>query len=630
MGCKWIKCNHHIAIEDKEEILHPSAEEVFSFVTGENIEYAFQNPVDVFQSIHFSQIGSPAKCRVYSDSNGTIWLEIYAIRKNQKWQLDVIQGHIIDHCISDKEWFYISNDLSSLETFLNNAGIETAGEISKGQYISLLRQEFFSKNQEIQYDVDPTAFSLIKNVIDVPKGLCANLYQYQKTGCFWIIEMLNASHGCILGDEMGLGKTLQVIAVFQHMKETGSMPVLVVAPVSLLENWRRECLRFAPKLDVYLHHGAKRTGRAYELIKHDVVIISYNTAVSDLSLLKMIQWNCVVLDEAQNIKNPESDRAKSVKAITRNNGIAVTGTPFENHITDIWSIVDFIIPGLLGSLSDFTQSVSDDVLGAEKLEPILSPILLRRLVSDVAVDLPEKIIIPQPMLMSDDERMEYEQYRREARDVANMTSVSVGVLQKLRMFCTHRLLCRQDKTGDPAETSVKYQRFCELIEEIIAQKEKVIVFTSFKKMFEIISDDIPRRFSVPVDCINGDTPVEDRQKIVDWFNGYSNPAVLVLNPRAAGTGLNITGANHVIHYNLEWNPALEDQASARAFRRGQEKTVFIYRLFYEGTVEQVVNERIERKRTVSSTVVVGTDGNSDQNDIIRALELVPALLEKGR
>lgn len=629
MEYRWIKIEHHIALEGKDEILHPTAEEVFSFVTGENTEYSVENPMNAFANLHFSKIGAPAKCDVYSD-DGVIIIDIYAIRKNKKCKLDVVEGHIIDHCITEKEWFYISNDVSSLEILLKNAGIKESGPISLGQYIGLLRQEFFSARQEINYNVDPNIFSEAQGRIsDIPKGIQATLYKYQKTGYCWMKDMLEASHGCILGDEMGLGKTLQIITLFQSMKQEALLPVLVVAPVSLLENWRRECEKFAPKLDVFLHHGSKRTGRASELQNHDVVVISYNTAVSDLSMLKMIQWHCVVLDEAQNIKNPGSERAKSVKAITRKNGIAVTGTPFENHITDIWSLVDFSVPGLLGDIKEFTSNVSDDVLGAEKIEPILSPIMIRRLVKDVANDLPEKIIIPQPIIMSESERDKYEEFRQVAKQEANNTSVSLGVLQKLRMFCTHPALCNNEYQGDPAEYSVKYQRFCELTEEIISLREKVIVFTSYRKMFDIFYEDVPARFSIPIDSINGETPVDERQKIVDWFNNYDGAAMLVLNPRAAGTGLNITGANHVIHYNLEWNPALEDQASARAYRRGQNKTVFVYRLFYSDTVEQIVNERIERKREISAVAVVGVDGNTDQSDILRALELAPVLLEKG-
>lgn len=629
MQYKWITYDHHIALEEGIEVLHPSADEIYEFVAGESQNISAENPVTALSSIHFSKIGAPVKCEVNSKNNGKLFLNLYAVRKNQKVPVDVIEGTIIDHCVYDGEWFYINGDLEALQTLFAKAGITTSGEINTGQYIQLMKQEYFADYKEITNNVDPAVFSkLMIPEGKPPAGLKAELYEYQKTGFLWMRNMLETGCGCILGDEMGLGKTLQIITLFQDMKAHGRMPVLVVAPVSLLENWKREVAKFAPDLNVYIHHGAKRTGMAERLRVHDIVVISYNTAVSDLSMLKRINWNCVVLDEAQNIKNPGSQRARSVKAITRKAGIAVTGTPFENHVTDIWSLVDFSIPGLLGSLSTFNQNITDDVMGAEKLEPLLSPVMIRRLVKDVADDLPEKVIVSQPVLMSERELDEYERYRIKAKGAAeNGASVTLGLLQKLRMYCTHRLLCEKADYTDPAASSVKYQRLCEIIEEIVSRNEKIIIFTSYKKMFEIFLKDIPSRFGLLIDYINGETPVEERQKIVDWFNEYCGSAVLILNPRAAGTGLNITGANHVIHYNLEWNPALEDQSSARAYRRGQKKTVFIYRLFYAGTVEEVVNDRIERKREMAATAVVGTDGSDEKNDILRALEMAPELLK---
>ena len=630
MKYRWIVYEHHIAIDASDEILHPNADEIFEFVAGDNKEISAENPTIALNSLRFSKIGSPIKCELYSDDDGKLFLNLYTFRKNHKYSVDMIEGQIIDHCVSDREWFYLNGDIDTLETLFANAGIKECGVINTGQYIQLMKQEYFAEHREIINNVDSSVFSsLMVPEGNVPEGIHADLYAYQKTGFLWMRNMISAGSGCILGDEMGLGKTLQIITLFQDMKLNNNVPVLVVAPVSLLENWKRESAKFAPELDVYIHHGSKRTGLASVLSSHDVVVISYNTAVSDLSMLKMINWKCVVLDEAQNIKNPYSERARSVKSITRKAGIAVTGTPFENHITDIWSLVDFSIPGLFGSLSSFKQNVSDDVLGAEKIEPLLSPIMIRRLVKDVANDLPEKVIVSQPISMSEEERQEYERYRADARgSVENGSAVTLALLQKLRMFCTHRFLCEDNGRQDPWIVSIKYQRLCELIEEIISRDEKIIIFTSYKRMFEIFRQDIPSRFGLSIDTINGETPVEERQKIVDWFNNYKGSAILVLNPRAAGTGLNITGANHVIHYNLEWNPALEDQSSARAYRRGQEKTVFIYRLFYSGTVEEVVNDRIERKREMAVAAVVGTDGSDEKSDILRALELAPEI-QKG-
>ena len=344
-------------------------------------------------------------------------------------------------------------------------------------------------------------------------------------------------------------------------------------------------------------------------------------------MLKMIEWQMVVLDEAQSIKNPYSSRTKACKALNRVRSLAVSGTPFENHVTDIWSLVDFVQPNLLGSLQSYKEVVTDDVEGGKKIEPILSALMVRRLVRDVAKDLPEKVVSTQALQMSDAESEQYIRYVGALKDSMDVNNVNLGMLQQLRIFCTHPDAATELQRGnDPYEVSVKYQRLCEIVEEIISRNEKVIVFTSYKRMFEIFKEDIPQRFGIQLWTINGETPVLDRQAIVDRFNKMDGTAMLVLNPRAAGTGLNITGANHVIHYNLEWNPSLEDQSSARAYRRGQEKTVFVYRLYYEGTVEEVVNDRIERKRDIALHAIIGNDGQSqDREDILRALELIPKL-----
>lgn len=626
MQGRWSIQDNHIALTVGNEMLHPSADELYavlgkteeSFIDGIECEVI----EDAFPSIRFSKIGSDIRCRL-SNSGSDIKVELYCERKGKEVHVDVIQGLIVDQCITETEWFYVTGSTEEIEKLFSTAGIEECGKITISQYIEIIRNAGALISGTLLNMVET---SLLDKPIDcslnVPKGINATLYKYQKTGYLWMKYMLNENGGCILGDEMGLGKTLQVITLMQEYKNQNDIPMLVVAPVSLLHNWKNECAKFAPGLKVLIHHGAKRTGRYKELELYDVVVISYNTAVGDTALLSMIPWKLVVLDEAQNIKNPDSERTRYVKKIPRNKCIAVSGTPFENHVMDIWSLVDFIMPGLLGTQREYSEYISDDLYGADKIEPILSPMMIRRMVLDVASDLPEKVVIPQPIEMSDEESCRYEEYRKEASGQSE--TLGLGALQKLRMFCTHPQLCDEELISDPYVCSIKYQRMCEILGEIIERNEKVILFTSYQKMFDILERDISMRFDIPVMKINGNTPVEDRQDIVDHFNHYYGCMLLVLNPRAAGTGLNITAANHVIHYNLEWNPALEDQASARAYRRGQEKTVFVYRLFYKDTVEQIVNERIDRKREMAKAAIVGTDGkNENREDIISALNISP-------
>ena len=624
----WVIVNNHLALKVNGNIIHPSAKEVYSALFGENIrDIHCPNPKDELPNIRFSKIGTELSIDLKNSKDGSVSIKIYALRRDSVISIDFYEGNIIDHCVAGDTWFYLTGDITEAQTLLNECGITSSGLISIHQYLKLIEHDLLSDHCLVKNNVSVTA---LKTPVDesekTPDTLNASLFPYQKTGFLWLKYMLEETQGCILGDEMGLGKTMQVIAELLHLKAEGSLPALVVAPISLLTNWERECAKFAPSLNTFIHHGNNRTGNFRDLLYYDVVITSYTTVVSDQHMLNMITWQLVVLDEAQSIKNPSSARTKACKSLKRKRSLAVSGTPFENHVTDIWSLVDFIQPGLLGSLSKYNEIISDDTEGGKRIEPILSPLMIRRLVKDVAKDLPDKVVSAIPLQMSEEECKQYAQYRNDLLKEYDAENISLGMLQMLRIYCTHPFAAlKSPNAGNPVDVSIKYQRFCEIVEEILSRNEKVIVFTSYKMMFDIFHNDIPTRFRIPIWLINGETPVEDRQNIVDTFNDTPGAAMLILNPRAAGTGLNITGANHVIHFNLEWNPSLEDQSTARAYRRGQNKTVFVYRLYYEGTIEEVVNNRIERKRDIAATAIIGTDGISqDREDIIKALSLVPS------
>lgn len=632
MNAVWYIVDNHLALKCGNQSLHPNAEEVYAFLNKQDMEsiqgICCKSPVEDIASLRFSRVGVPVSMILENSGTNSVSLKIIATRRNSNILVDIVEGVIIDHCVSDNVWFYLSDGITELQELLDKTGIKSSGVISIRQYLKIVEHSTLNHTRFIKNDVDSSIFKRpVDETENVPSTLKANLFPYQKTGYLWIKYMLQESQGCILGDEMGLGKTMQVIASMLYLKQIGNTPMLVVTPISLLANWKRECEKFAPSLNVWVHHGGTRTGNYRDLLQYDVVVTSYTTVVSDIHMLNMINWELVALDEAQNIKNPYSARTKNCKALRRNRSLAVSGTPFENHVTDIWSLVDFALPNILGSIEKYKEEISDDVVGGEKIEPILSPLMIRRLVNDVAKDLPEKIVSTQPIQMSEEECNQYTQYLEQIKGENDAENINLGMLQKLRIYCTHPLAAEESSIWiDPCECSVKYQRFCEILTEIVERNEKVIVFTSYKKMFDIFKKDITSRFGIKVWSINGETHVDERQSIVDTFNKLDSSAALILNPRAAGTGLNITGANHVIHYNLEWNPSLEDQSSARSYRRGQQKTVFIYRLYYEGTVEEVVNERIERKRDIASSAVVGNIGvNQDRDDIIKVLELVPSI-----
>lgn len=541
--------------------------------------------------------------------------------------------------IQDNQWYPLfESEVQEMNCLLDKAGILSLGRITFQQAICLLQQnsylirvENFSEIKEIDNHVADDFEKFSQKLKS--KGFKANLYDYQKSGLTWLKAIVDEGLGCVLADEMGLGKTLQIIALLTCYKNEEGSTCLVIAPATLLENWRREFVKFSPRLSVLIHSGLERTGFPSALKKYDVIITSYDLAVRDQGMLGMIRWDFVILDEAQAIKNPETHRAKAVKNLDRQYSIAVTGTPVENRLLDLWSIMDFACPNLLGSYADFNKIYTDDIESAERLEKIVTPLILRREVSEVARDLPEKIVIPQAVVMTQMEKEEYEHLRLKARQEYGQHAGLVSLLL-LRQYCTHRLLIDEfalssDHASTPLSSS-KFQRLLEILEEIFAHSGKAIIFTSFHKMTDMIATEIPICFEVPSWQIDGRTVIPERQAIVDQFSNHEGPAVLVLNPKAAGTGLNITAANHVVHYNLQWNPAVEDQATSRAYRRGQDRPVTVHRLFYPLTVEEIINERLERKRDLAETAVIGTEGKlMDARDIARAMQLSPILFQGG-
>lgn len=532
---------------------------------------------------------------------------------------------MLDYVISKRVWTPLPMDtLEDGRKFLESVGVQGFGPITLAQYMKFLRLEktafFVQDRTQNAFQASSIAPRLVG---DPPRSLNGNLYPYQLDGYRWLSFMNEGGLGCIIGDEMGLGKTLQVICLILEAVENCQRPNLVVAPATLLENWRRELARFAPNVKVLIHAGARRTGHSKHLQTNDVVISSFETAVADVSLFKSVPWNLFILDEAQGIKNPAAKRSIQLKTIPRKLAVAVTGTPVENRLKDLWSITDFVIPSFLGTLPNFERNHPDTVGGAALLEPIVSPIILRRLVAEVAKDLPERIDIPLPLELDPDSADAYEQIRADAfahyGDAASLIS-----LQKLRQFCTHPWLTDNFRHLDAAVCSPKFSRLLEILDEIISSGGKALIFTSYQESIDLLVSQIASRTGIYTDFIDGRVPVPERQKKVDAFSAQPSSGILALNPKAAGTGLNITAANHVIHYNLEWNPAVEDQASARAHRRGQQRPVTVHRFFYADTVEEVINDRMQHKRQLATAAVVGTDGrDQEMADFLRALRISP-------
>jgi SNF2 family DNA or RNA helicase len=633
----WVLVNNAISIQKGREFYSVSSADIVrsEFKGLKNIDSVgnVTRPSEQLPHIRFNRFPCELQLRLTLPISPLQKpeLKLAATAMGQEFQLSELP--LLDQVIvEDSVWYSLPTDnRDDIETTLSRAQIGSFGPISLAQAMELMALNstlisIHSSNESSIQESDSTPDIAAEIQTLQNNGFTANLYEYQKTGFAWLRSVSEERLGCILADEMGLGKTLQIIALLTYFKTSWKQASLIIAPATLLENWRREFQKFSPKMSVYIHTGIHRTGFPSEIRLYDVTVCSYETAVRDQSLLEMIDWGFVILDEAQAIKNPEAQRSRVVKSISTRVAISVTGTPVENSLIDLWSIMNFSCPKLLGPRRIFEKEFTNDFQSAQKLETIVSPLMLRRRVADVAQDLPEKIVIPQIINLSELEIDEYERIRQETIDQYGKSGSLVALL-RLRQYCTHPLLSGEQDSSTHVNlmSCSKYRRLIEILEEIQQNTEKVIVFTSFRKMSDLLCSDLPQRLKIPTWNIDGRTEVNERQSIVDTFSQAEGPAALVLNPKAAGTGLNITAANHVIHYTLEWNPALEDQSTARAFRRGQTRPVIVHRLLYADTVEEAINERLERKRLIANAAVVGTEADEiDARDIAKALLLSPS------
>ncbi|ALE15372.1 Helicase, SNF2 /RAD54 family [Altererythrobacter epoxidivorans] len=466
---------------------------------------------------------------------------------------------------------------------------------------------------------------------DIP-GLHATLFPYQAQGVAWMDQTIRHTGGLILADEMGLGKTIQIIALLLCEKPETSRPALIICPTSLIANWRKEIMKFAPELSVLIHRGHNRTGITAGLQRAQVVLSTYDTVVNDISIFAGMTWSWLICDEAQALKNPDSGRRRSVGRIPRQRTIPMTGTPVETSLLDLWSLADLAIPGLLGSRQDFEADHPDSEESAKNLARLTDPVVLCRKVRDVAGDLPERIDIDLPLELGDELSRRYDEVLAETLEKYPVAGNLVATGQ-LQLFCAHPWL---QGSGDPERDqdagikpsagmplfTPKVERAIAILEEAFRSGRKVLIFAIFNRCGEILREATQGRLPDAYwGAINGATPQEERQAIVDAFSCHDGPSCLVLNPKAAGAGLNITAATVVIHFTQAWNPALESQASARAHRRGQTEPVYIYRLFYEDTVERVMIDRSQWRRELGNEAVPVSTRDAD--DLRRALSIRP-------
>jgi superfamily II DNA or RNA helicase len=470
-------------------------------------------------------------------------------------------------------------------------------------------------------------FRKIKNIDEIkgarkPRNLKAQLRPYQEQGFHWLWFLHEIGSGGVLADDMGLGKTVQTLTLLLAVKNEDAkiegkrkpFKVLIVAPTSVVTNWLREMDKFAPSLRHALWHGAERKERQDELEDADVVVTSYALLRRDEELLKEIDWRYVILDEAQQIKNPLSATARAAKRLKADRRLALTGTPIENRLSEIWSIFDFVSPGLLGPLNKFDERYSRPIDGgdktaAERLRATIHPFILRRTKSEVAKDLPEKIETDQFCEMTGEQAALYAAVLKEVRAqvlgeverqglARSHIQILAGLTRLRQAACDPRLLGLPRQFGD--EDSGKLVAMRELIQTCVEGGHRVLLFSQFVSMLQLIKRALDED-GVKYEYLDGST--KDRQACVEHFQSDHGPPVFLISLKAGGSGLNLTAADTVIHFDPWWNPAVEDQATDRAHRIGQTRVVTTYRLVAKGTIEEKILELGEKKRELVGAVL---------------------------
>jgi len=472
--------------------------------------------------------------------------------------------------------------------------------ISNGQWFRTMKESLIHPDTIQKVSIEPSFH--------------ATLRAYQENGYHWLNKMSQWGFGACLADDMGLGKTVQMIAFLEYQRVHIGGQVLLILPASLIGNWQKEIEKFAPEMSYQiLHKSDLKNSEAIQIRKGGFLYITtYGMAVR-LEELKNRKWDCLILDEAQAIKNPGTKQTKAIKAIPAKLRIAMTGTPIENRLSDLWSLFDFLNQGLLGTtkeFTEFTKGLADHTLGYAKLRKMIQPFMLRRLKTDKSIiaDLPDKLEINAYTTLSKKQIVLYKQLIEQISEKLNEVEgierkgLVLASIMKFKQICNHpdQYLSREEFKP---EHSGKFEKLKEICETIYEKRERVIIFTQFREMTEPISDFLSGIFLKEGFVLHGGTPVKQRSEMVEQFNGEHYVPYMVLSLKAGGVGLNLTGANHVIHFDRWWNPAVENQATDRAFRIGQTKNVMVHKFVTKGTIEEKIDSIIEEKQRLSGDIL---------------------------
>ncbi|MBN1877684.1 MAG: DEAD/DEAH box helicase [Anaerolineae bacterium] len=459
-----------------------------------------------------------------------------------------------------------------------------------------------------------------------PRAFVGQLRPYQVRGLSWLAFMRQWGLGACLADDMGLGKTIQAIALLLYERERaagGLPPALLICPTSVVGNWKREVQRFAPSLRVMVHHGAERVrGEAFvdAAQQHDIVISTYGLVRRDVEMLVEVTWSDIILDESQNIKNPQAKQTQAVRKLQAANRIALTGTPVENRLSELWSLMQFLNPGMLGSQKGFRERFAlpieryQDTAATTQLRDFVGPFILRRLKTDPTIiqDLPEKMemkiycsLTPEQVTLYEavvkTSLGQVEEAETKGDSKFSRQGAVLSALMRLKQICNHPAQFLGDGSALP-ERSGKLERLTEMLEEVLDVGDRALIFTQFAEMGKLLQGYLQTLFGLGVLYLHGGTPARQRDRMVARFQAEESP-LFILSLKAGGTGLNLTAANHVFHFDRWWNPAVEDQATDRAFRIGQRRDVQVHKFICDGTLEERIDTLIEAKKSLAQSVI---------------------------
>lgn len=543
---------------------------------------------------------------------------------------------------------WIELDIAKMQQMLQfwNDNQQTEPELSLTELMKI------NVEQQEDYDVflDDKLSNVIENiqiktppdVLKTPKGFNGTLRHYQQQGLSWLHHQEHMGLNPCLADDMGLGKTIQIIALLLHEKNKNKKnpPTLLIAPTSVLGNWAKEIERFAPKIKPYIHHGSKRVKNIKDFKKevnaHDVFITSFSLVRKDLKLLGEFHWKRVVVDEAQNIKNPKSAQTKAILKLKADHRISLTGTPIENRLLDLWSIFNFLNPGFLGTSAQFKKAYEipvqrdNDINRSTMLKQLLDPFILRRVKTDKSIikDLPDKVEQKVYCQLTKEQASLYQSIVDNVGEVIEKAEgierkgIMLATLMKLKQVCNHPSQFLQDDSAFTVERSHKLSRLIDMIEEVMANNESMLIFTQFKEVGVKLEQLLSTQYLYNTLFLHGGTTRKKREQMIEKFqNPDTEASIFILSLKAGGVGITLTRANHVFHFDRWWNPAVENQATDRAYRIGQKKTVFAHKYVTIGTLEERIDQMLEEKQKLADSIV----GNGESwlteldNDAFRKL-----------